>query len=143
MQSEKPLNIQQCRLPTGEGVFCGVTLEPYVQVKRGEQIVSIEDVPEEGSTDGVHQLRMRWYRSNLPRGGAVCSVHPEKEATLQCMVCLRHKVAQHLSYHCSVECLKSHWHLHKDYHKQAQPNNGGQGAPCQQQSGLDVSCVLG
>lgn len=57
-------------------------------------------------------------RSTYPRGGAVCSVHPEREASLQCMVCLRCKVPTHLSYHCSVECLKSHWNLHKDYHKQ-------------------------
>ena len=48
--------------------------------------------------------------------GGVCSVHPDREATLQCTVCLRLRVAQHLSYHCSVECLKSHWHLHKEYH---------------------------
>ncbi|MEW5305480.1 MAG: hypothetical protein WDW36_008014 [Sanguina aurantia] len=31
---------------------------------------------------------------------------------------------QHLSYHCTAECLKSNWNLHRDYHKQA-PSNGG------------------
>lgn len=48
----------------------------------------------------------------------MCSVHPEREACLQCMVCLKCKVPTHLSYHCSVDCLRSHWNLHKDYHKQ-------------------------
>lgn len=67
------------------------------------------------------------HRSNIPSGGAVCSVHPEREASLQCMVCLRCKVPTHLSYHCSVECLRSHWNLHKDYHKQQQPQVNGEG----------------
>ncbi|KAL6757408.1 phosphatase family [Haematococcus lacustris] len=117
------LSILSCKLPTGENVYCGVTLEPYTLLKRGDQTVTVDDLPEEGTQDAsaVHQLRMRWYRSTVPRGGAVCSVHPDREASMQCMVCLRHRVAQHLSYHCSVDCLKSHWHLHKDYHKQ-QPN---------------------
>lgn len=115
---EKPLILVSCKLPTGDGVYCGVTLEPWCLIKRGDQNVSIEDLPEEGSPDGQYQLRMRWFRSTIPRGGAVCSVHPEREASLQCMVCLRYKVPQHLSYHCAVDCLKSHWHLHKEYHKQ-------------------------
>lgn len=123
---DRPLAIVSAKLPTGDGVYCGVTLEPYVIIKRGEQTLQLEDVPEEGSSEGNYQLRMRWYRSTIPRGGAVCSVHPEREASLQCMVCLRYRVAQHLSYHCSVDCLKSHWHLHKDYHKQqASQANGG------------------
>lgn len=124
------LKIQSCSLPTGDAVYCGVTLEPYCVVRKGDQVVSLEEAPEEGSAaDGVYQLRMRWYRSVIPRGGVVCSVHPEREASLQCLVCLRSRVAQHLSYHCSVECLKSHWHLHKDYHKQHQGSmtNGGEG----------------
>ncbi|KAG2423839.1 hypothetical protein HXX76_014999 [Chlamydomonas incerta] len=112
------------RLPTGEGVYHGVTLEPYVLVKRGEATLNAEDIPEEGAPEGQFQLRARWYRSTLPRGGAVCSVHPDKEASLQCVVCTKCRVATHLSYHCSVECLKSHWHLHREYHKQP-PANGG------------------
>lgn len=112
------------RLPTADAVFCGVTLEPYVVVKRDGTIqVSLEEVPDEGAEGpGNYQLRSRWYRSTIPRGGVVCSVHPEREASLQCTVCLRLKVAQHLSYHCCVECFKSHWNLHKEYHKQFQSN---------------------
>eukprot|EP00199_Chlamydomonas_sp_CCMP681_P000237 CAMPEP_0119108246 /NCGR_PEP_ID=MMETSP1180-20130426/13547_1 /TAXON_ID=3052 ORGANISM="Chlamydomonas cf sp, Strain CCMP681" /NCGR_SAMPLE_ID=MMETSP1180 /ASSEMBLY_ACC=CAM_ASM_000741 /LENGTH=547 /DNA_ID=CAMNT_0007093841 /DNA_START=156 /DNA_END=1799 /DNA_ORIENTATION=+ len=102
-------------------------------LRRGEQPIICDDVPEEGSSDGFYQQRHRWYRHAIPRGGTFCSVHPEKEATLQCMVCARLRVAAHLSYHCSPECLKSHWHLHRDYHKQQQalpdlPDSDGR--PC-------------
>jgi CCR4-NOT transcription complex subunit 6 len=126
---ERPLVLHpnSLRLSTSEGVFCGVTLEPYVIVKRDNTPIALEDVPEEGSADGVFQLRPRWYRCTLPRPGSVCSVHPDREAGLQCTVCLRQKVAQHLSYHCSVECLKSHWHLHKEYHQFQ--SNGEQPGP--------------
>ena len=123
-----PLQLLQhsLRLPTYEGVFVGVCIEPYVVVKRGDGVqISLDEVPEEGAQEGVpYQLRSRWYRSTIPRGGAVCSVHPDREAGLQCTICLRLKVPQHLSYHCSVDCLKSHWHLHKEYHKQFQANGG-------------------
>lgn len=123
--NERPLVLApHClKLSTYEGVFCGVTLEPYIVVKRDNNaVVAVEDIPDEGSAEGVYQLRSRWYRSTIPRGGAVCSVHPDREATLQCTVCLRLKVGQHLSYHCSVDCLKSHWHLHKEYHSIALAN---------------------
>lgn len=131
-QSHPPpfANLQHRLHQTADSVFCGVTLEPYVQVKRGESVVLVgsDDVPEEGSPDGLYQLRSRWYRSSLPRGGAVCSIHPDREAGLQCVVCVRMRTAgqgQHLSYHCTAECLKSNWNLHRDYHKQA-PTNGGE-----------------
>ena len=114
------------RLPTGDGVYHGVTLEPYVLVKRGEATLNAEELPEEGAPEGQFQIRARWYRSTLPHGGAVCSVHPDKEASLQCVVCIKCRVPTHLSYHCSVECLKSHWHLHREYHKQPQANGGKQ-----------------
>eukprot|EP00798_Chlamydomonas_sp_ICE-L_P010483 gene10483-8447_t len=131
---EKPLSLVSngCKLPTGDGVYCGVSVEPYVLVKRGEATVTYDDVPEEGSPDGLYQLRSRWYRSTIPRGGAICSIHPDREAGLQCNACLRTRVAQHLSYHCTAECLKTHWHQHKEYHKQAllngsNPEHGSMG----------------
>jgi CCR4-NOT transcription complex subunit 6 len=45
-------------------------------------------------------------------------VHPEKEAAIQCILCLRCKVDTKKSYHCSTECLKEHWAFHKDFHTQ-------------------------
>ncbi|KAF5836569.1 phosphatase family [Dunaliella salina] len=128
------ISVSKCLLPTADGVVCGVQIEPFGAVRRLDtgQSVSLEDAENtllEGNSDAPFQLRMRWYRSTYPRGGAVCSVHPEKEASLQCLVCLRCKVPTHLSYHCSVDCLKSHWNLHKDYHKQqpAQVNGESNG----------------
>lgn len=134
------VSIVAVKLPTGEAPYCGVTLEPYVLIKRGEAVLNAEDLAEEGTdVQGQQfQLRCRWYRSTIPRGGAVCSVHPERESTLQCVICTKCKVATHLSYHCSTDCFKSHWHLHREYHKQqppSQPNGGGPGG--------DTICMLG
>jgi CCR4-NOT transcription complex subunit 6 len=120
------ISIVSVRLPTGDTPVSTVTLEPYVLLKRGETVQSAEDMPSEGDPAGASpwQLRSRWFRSSIPRGGAVCSVHPEKEATIQCTVCLRSKVAQHLSYHCSPECFRSSWAQHQEYHRQAAANFG-------------------
>ena len=53
---------------------CGVTLEPYLQVRKGTSTtVSGEDVPEEGVSDARYVLRYRWYRS-VHRGGQICWV---------------------------------------------------------------------
>jgi hypothetical protein len=121
------VNIVSARLPTGDTPVCSVTLEPYVLIKRGDTTVTSDDVPEEGAPEGGLQLRSRWYRSSIPRGGAVCSVHPEQEATVQCTVCLRSKVAVHLSYHCSAHCFKCAWQQHLDYHAQAHVNGAHAG----------------
>jgi CCR4-NOT transcription complex subunit 6 len=117
------VSLVSARLPTGDTPVCSVTLEPYVVIKRGETTVTADDIPEEGSSEPGLQLRSRWYRSSIPRGGAVCSVHPEKEATVQCAVCLRSKVAVHLSYHCTAECFKRSWPQHLEYHRQAHAND--------------------
>lgn len=49
---------------------------------------------------------------------------------MQCTVCLRSKVAVHLSYHCSAECFRSSWQQHRDYHQQAHVNG--------QENGIDI-----
>eukprot|EP00879_Flechtneria_rotunda_P016171 GHRR01016915.1.p1 GENE.GHRR01016915.1~~GHRR01016915.1.p1 ORF type:complete len:388 (+),score=95.80 GHRR01016915.1:221-1384(+) len=128
------VSIISARLPTGDTPVCNVTLEPYVLIKRGDTTVTADDIPEEGSHEPGLQLRSRWYRSSIPRGGAVCSVHPDKEATVQCTVCLRCKVAVHLSYHCSAECFRSSWQQHRDYHQQAHTNG--------QENGVDNNKVV-
>jgi CCR4-NOT transcription complex subunit 6 len=48
----------------------------------------------------------------------VCWVHPDCDAAIQCILCLRCKVDPQRSYHCSAECLKEHWHFHLDFHSQ-------------------------
>ncbi len=119
------VSVVSARLPTGDTPVCNVTLEPYVLIKRGDTTVTADDVPPEGSPEPGLQLRSRWYRSSLPRGGAVCSVHPEREASVQCTVCLRCKVAVHLSFHCSAECFRSSWQQHREYHRTAHANGVG------------------
>lgn len=135
------VSIVSARLPTGDTPVCSVTLEPYVLIKRGETTVTADDIPEEGASEPGLQLRSRWYRSSIPRGGAVCSVHPEKEATVQCAVCLRSKVAVHLSYHCTAECFKRSWPQHLEYHRQAHANGEQHCAGTRTQQGGRSGCT--
>ncbi|KAK9806248.1 hypothetical protein WJX72_007236 [[Myrmecia] bisecta] len=92
------LSIVSCRLPSGDTPVCGVTLEPYVVVRRGETntTATADEVPEEGSGDSRY--------------------------------CLRFRVDSRKSFHCSTDCLKQHWSLHRDLHSQrrlaGQPDNG-------------------
>ncbi len=92
-------------------------LEPYVLVRKADNTTASTDIPEEGSSDTRFSLRSRWYRSVVNRVGAVCWVHPEKEATIQCILCLRCKADIRKSYHCSKECLGEHWTFHRDFHQ--------------------------
>lgn len=133
-------SIVSAKLPTGDTPICGVTLEPYVLIKRGDSTVTADEVPEEGSGEGLYQLKSRWYRSTIPRGGAVCSVHPDKEASVQCVICTRSKVPQHLSYHCSCECFKSHWNVHRENHRLGY-SNGENGVETNQSFKTGTSIV--
>lgn len=117
------LQVLSCRIPSGDNPHGGVTLEPYVVVKRQLESgglptqVNAADLPEDNS-DSRFCIRSRWYRSVLSRGGSVCCIHPDREATIQCLLCLRSKVDPRRSYHCSTDCLKQHWHFHKELHVQ-------------------------
>jgi hypothetical protein len=75
---------------------------------------------------GLYQLRTRWFRSTIPAAGRgnMCAAHPEREATVQCTVCVRSKVPQHLSYHCSPDCFKGSWGRHIELHAQALQHGG-------------------
>lgn len=55
----------------------------------------------------------------VTKEGQVCWVHPEHDATVQCILCLRCKSDTKRSYHCTAECLKEHWHFHVDFHNHA------------------------
>ena len=118
------LTILTAKLPSGETPVCGVTLEPYVTFRRGDALQphTADEVPEEGLGDPRYSLRFRWYRSVLNRGGAVCWVHPQREATIQCVLCLRTNSDVRTSFHCSTECFKRHWQQHKESHEQKRLN---------------------
>ena len=120
------LQVVSARLPS-EAIVQGVTVEPYVVCRRADATTTCtaEDVPEEGlDSQSRFALRFRWYRSVVNRGGAVCWVHGDREATLQCVLCLRAKVDVRKSFHCSTDCLRRHWGLHKDLHGQSNRFNG-------------------
>ena len=128
------LQVVSARLPSGDTIVQGVTVEPYVVVRRADatNTCTAEDVPEEGSdSQSRFALRFRWYRSVVNRGGAVCWVHGDREATLQCVLCLRAKVDVRKSFHCSTDCLRRHWGLHKELHGQSgRFNNNGERSNC-------------
>lgn len=57
-----------------------------------------------------------------------CWAHPERDAAIQCILCLRCKADPKKSYHCSADCLREHWSFHSDFHSQSQtPRNGETG----------------
>jgi hypothetical protein len=80
----------------------------------------------------------RWYRS-VVRGGAVCWIHQDREATIQCVLCLRCKVEVRKSFHCSADCLRQQWGLHKDLHDQSRATGGGQLAKAFCKRGREVA----
>lgn len=55
----------------------------------------------------------------------LCWAHPERDAGIQCILCLRCKADVKRSYHCSAECLREHWAFHKDFHSQPRSSEGG------------------
>ncbi|KAL3151598.1 hypothetical protein ABBQ38_012592 [Trebouxia sp. C0009 RCD-2024] len=120
------LTIVQIKL-SAEAI-CGVTLEPYLQVRKGSSTtVSGDDIPVEGTPDCRYVIRFRWYRS-VHRGGQICWVHPDREATVQCILCLRSRAEVRKSFHCNPECLQQHWSTHRHLHEQRRlngpPENG-------------------
>ncbi len=70
------LTITSARIPSSDAPICGVTLEPYVLIRRPDgQSCNAEECPEEGSGDARFSLRFRWYRSVVNKGGHVCFIH--------------------------------------------------------------------
>jgi CCR4-NOT transcription complex subunit 6 len=93
-----------------------------------------DEVPEESYTDARFSLKSRWTKSVVTKEGQVCWVHPEHDAAVQCILCLRCQVDKKRSYHCSAECLKEHWHFHVDFHNHHRNNAEAQGALSKQNS---------
>lgn len=59
------------------------------------------------------------YRVQSDKKVAICSVHPSKEATLQCLGCIKTKVPVTKSYHCSTKCFTDAWQHHRVLHERA------------------------
>ncbi|KAK2077208.1 hypothetical protein QBZ16_004842 [Prototheca wickerhamii] len=108
-----PYNVVAARLSPDTPV-CGVPLEPYVLARRAD---SSTVTGAEGATDSRFSIKYRWYRSVVTKTGQVCWVHPDREATVQCILCLRSRADQRKSYHCSAACLKEHWCFHREFHR--------------------------
>lgn len=74
-------------------------------------------------------LRMRWFRGAQGRSGAFCSVHQQREATIQCLLCLKRGVPLHLTFHCSPACFQADWARHREMHSAADRAAAAKGAP--------------
>lgn len=96
----------------------GCELSPYVLLRRPDNTITTEDVPESFPVEG-HFLRYKWYRIQSDRKVAVCSVHPTEQATLQCLGCIKAKLPVSKSYHCSPKCFSDAWQHHRVLHDRA------------------------
>jgi hypothetical protein len=73
---------------------------------------------------GAHlHTRPSTHPPALPPRAQLCWAHPEREARIQCILCLRSKVDIKKSYHCSADCLREHWAFHRDFHTQGRPGS--------------------
>ena len=82
------MTIVSAKVPTGDAPICDVMLEPYVVLKEEESPVTTCHVPDEGcpESSGRFRLRSRWFRAMMHRGSAVCNIHPDREASIQCLL---------------------------------------------------------
>ncbi|KAJ6849542.1 carbon catabolite repressor protein 4-like protein 1-like [Iris pallida] len=111
------LSVLRVHLPS-EIPIVGCEISPYVLLRLPDNSISHDDVPESAPVGG-YCIRYRWYRVHNDRKIAVCSVHPTKQATLQCLSCLKTKVLIAKSYHCSSRCFADAWQHHRVLHERA------------------------
>ena len=69
----------------------GVELCPYVMCRRRDGSVTNDDIAKGSDTalDEGYYTRCVWQRSIGHRKVSCCSVHPERKATIQCVICLK------------------------------------------------------
>ncbi|XP_008796675.2 carbon catabolite repressor protein 4 homolog 1-like isoform X2 [Phoenix dactylifera] len=108
------LSVLRVHLPS-EIPVVGCEITPYVLLRRPDNSISNEDVPESAPINGYC---MR-YRVQSDRKVAVCSVHPTEQATLQCLVCVKAKVPIAKSFHCTPKCFSDAWQHHRALHERA------------------------
>ncbi|CAM8888993.1 hypothetical protein QQ045_026003 [Rhodiola kirilowii] len=111
------LSVLRVHLPSDIPIV-GCELTPYVLLRRPDNNVTTDDVPESAPIEG-HFLRYKWYRIESDKKVAVCSVHPSEQATLQCIGCVKAKVQVLKSYHCSSKCFSDAWLHHRTLHERA------------------------
>jgi CCR4-NOT transcription complex subunit 6 len=112
------LSVLRVHLPSDIPIV-GCELTPYVLLRRpSDKTPSTDDVPESAPVDG-HFLRYKWYRIQSDKKVAICSVHPSEQATLQCLGCVKAKIAVAKSYHCSPKCFSDAWQHHRALHDRA------------------------
>ncbi|KVI03535.1 Endonuclease/exonuclease/phosphatase [Cynara cardunculus var. scolymus] len=110
------LSVLRVHLPSDIPIV-GCELSPYVLVRRPDQTVFTDDVPESSPIEG-HFLRYK-YRIQSDKKVAICSVHPSEQATLQCLGCVKAKIPVAKSYHCSPKCFSDAWQHHRVLHERA------------------------
>ncbi|XP_048426421.1 carbon catabolite repressor protein 4 homolog 1-like [Pyrus x bretschneideri] len=111
------LSVLRVHLPSDIPIV-GCELTPYVLLRRPDNAVTTDDVPESAPLDG-HFLRYKWYRIQSDKKVAICSVHPSEQATLQCLGCVKAKIPVSKSYHCSPKCFSDAWQHHRVLHDRA------------------------
>lgn len=82
------------------------------------------------------------YRVQSDKKVAICSVHPSKEATLQCLGCLKTKVPVTKSYHCSTKCFTDAWQHHRVLHERAAAEGNEEEELLRLNSSGSVSSIL-
>ena len=105
------LQITTARIPSADSPTCGVTLEPYVVVRRGDQNIDAKDCAEEGSGDARFSLRFRWYRSTVNKGGAVCFFHQVTKHLQTVLTLLQHVIRRVCSTMDGCMCLSVHAYI--------------------------------
>ncbi|KAM7271922.1 hypothetical protein ACFE04_031136 [Oxalis oulophora] len=111
------LSVLRVHLPSDIPIV-GCELTPYVLLRRPDNNILTEDVPETNPLDGYF-LRYKWFRIQSDKKVAVCSVHPSEQATLQCLGCVKAKILVSKSYHCSPKCFSDAWQHHRVLHDRA------------------------
>ncbi|KAI0504872.1 hypothetical protein KFK09_015826 [Dendrobium nobile] len=111
------LSVLRVHLPS-EIPVVGCEITPYVLIKRPDNSVSNEDVVEAAPVGGCY-MSYRWYRIQTDRKVSICSIHPSKQATLQCIGCLKAKVPPAKSFHCTPKCFSDAWRHHLVLHERA------------------------
>ncbi|PIA55172.1 hypothetical protein AQUCO_00800124v1 [Aquilegia coerulea] len=95
MRSGFSVNFEKSNIPV-----VGIELNPFVEGAREES------------------LRFTWYRL-LNDQKVKCCVHKLKDATFQCMSCVKLNLPVKESYHCSMNCYNDAWNYHRQRHHEA------------------------